>query len=283
MNSALQTNQAGEPAGGSVTLVGAGPGDPELLTLRAVRALQAADIILFDHLVSDAVLDLARDTARKMLVGKRGYRPSCRQQDINDMMIRLARRGRHVVRLKSGDPMIFGRAGEEIAQLNRAGVAFDVVPGITAASAMAASLGVSLTHREHAQSVQYVTAHGKDGGLPPGVDWPAISSPQMTLVFYMGARMAPRIASQLTDNGLSPSHPAVACTSVSRPDARVWGGPLSGLHNGVDLLGCDAPLIIGVGAVFTELAASLSGSVRGGGLWREHHDTQHILRQAAAM
>ena len=281
MNSAPRSDRTGTSVKGSVTLVGAGPGDPELLTLRAVRALQAADIILFDHLVSDAVLDLARDTARKMLVGKRGYRPSCKQQDINDMMIRLARRGRHVVRLKSGDPMVFGRAGEEIAQLNQAGIPFEVVPGITAASAMAASLGVSLTHRDHAQSVQYVTAHGKDGGLPPGVDWPAISSPQMTLVFYMGARMAPQIVRQLTGNGLAPSHPAVACTSVSRPDAQVWAGPLANLERGVGLLGCDAPLIIGVGAVFTDLATSLAGNSRGDGLWREHPNTQSILGRAA--
>ncbi|MEM7290726.1 MAG: siroheme synthase CysG, partial [Pseudomonadota bacterium] len=146
-----------ETKSGKVTLVGAGPGDADLLTLKAVRALQAADVILFDDLVSDDVLELARREAKKMLVGKRGGRTSCKQQDINDMMVKFARAGKHVVRLKSGDPAIFGRAGEEITALEQHNIPVSIVPGITAASAMAAQLGVSLTHRDHAQSVRFVT------------------------------------------------------------------------------------------------------------------------------
>lgn len=262
-----------------MTLVGAGPGDPDLLTLKAVKALQAADIILFDYLVSDAVLDLARQQARRMLVGKRGYRPSCKQRDINEMMIRLARRGRHVVRLKSGDPMVFGRAGEEISQLKQAGISFEVVPGITAASAMASSLGVSLTHREHAQSVQYVTGHGKDGGLPQGIDWHAVASLHTTSVFYMGARMSANIATELMANGLPALHPTVACTSVSREEQVVWAGRLADLSQGVAQLGYDAPLIIGVGAVFHAVAEELGGQTTGSNeLIRHTAANQALLR-----
>jgi uroporphyrin-III C-methyltransferase / precorrin-2 dehydrogenase / sirohydrochlorin ferrochelatase len=147
---------------GHVTLVGAGPGDAELLTLKAVRALQAADVILFDDLVSDAVLDLARREAKRILVGKRGGRPSCRQGEIDEMMVTLARAGKRVVRLKSGDPTIFGRAGEEIARLEAEGIAVDMVPGVTAGIAMAA-LGSSLTHRDHVKSVRLVTGYSRKG------------------------------------------------------------------------------------------------------------------------
>jgi uroporphyrin-III C-methyltransferase/precorrin-2 dehydrogenase/sirohydrochlorin ferrochelatase len=150
---------------GSVTLVGAGPGDPDLLTLRAVRALQSADVILFDDLVSREVLDFARREARKMLVGKAGFGPSCKQDDINSLMVALAKQGKRVVRLKGGDPLIFGRAGEEIAACEAAGIAVEIVPGITAAQGAAASLGLPLTNRKHARRLQYVTGHAQAGGL----------------------------------------------------------------------------------------------------------------------
>ena len=146
---------------GRVTLVGAGPGDAELLTLKAVRALQAADTVLFDDLVPPETLELARREARRVLVGKRGGCPSCRQEDINGLLIRLARAGQRVVRLKAGDPMVFGRAGEEIAELRAAGVRVEVVPGVTSALAMAAALGVSLTRRELASSVRFLTGHDR--------------------------------------------------------------------------------------------------------------------------
>ena len=182
-----------EPAiaiSGRVTLVGAGPGDADLLTLKAVRALQSADIILFDDLVSDGVLELARREAKRMMVGKRGSRDSCSQDDINALMLKLARQGKHVVRLKCGDPMIFGRAGEEIAMLTAARHNGNVVPGITAASAMAARLGLSLTHRDHAQSVRFVTGHARSGALPDNLDWSGLADAQTTLIFYMAGNTA---------------------------------------------------------------------------------------------
>src|SRR4051794_5337780 len=164
---------------GSVALVGAGPGDPELLTLRAVRALQTADVILFDDLVSDEVLDFARREARKILVGKSGNKPSCKQEDINTLMVGLAKGGKRVVRLKGGDPMIFGRAAEEISACRDAGIVVEVVPGITAAQGAASRLAVSLTGRGHAHRLQYVTGHAAKGQLPQ-LDWLTLADPSVT-------------------------------------------------------------------------------------------------------
>lgn len=217
-----------EPAsGGKVTLVGAGPGAAELLTLKAVRALQAADVILFDDLVSDEVLDLARREAKRMLVGKRGGRTSCRQEDINATMLALARQGRNVVRLKSGDPAVFGRAGEEIAALRAAGIAVTIVPGITAASGMAAALGVSLTHRDHAQSLRLVTGHSRDGVLPAEINWRGIADGRTTSVFYMSGRTAPDIATRLMAEGLAPETPVAFGWDISRAGERIWQGSLA--------------------------------------------------------
>src|SRR6185437_3908289 len=157
---------AGAVETGSVTLVGAGPGDPELLTLRAVRALQSADVILFDDLVSRGVLDFARREARKMLVGKTGYGPSCKQDEINALMVSLAAQGKRVVRLKGGDPLIFGRAGEELDACKAAKIPLEIVPGITAAQGAAAKLGIPLTGRGHARRLQYITGHARNGALP---------------------------------------------------------------------------------------------------------------------
>jgi uroporphyrin-III C-methyltransferase/precorrin-2 dehydrogenase/sirohydrochlorin ferrochelatase len=181
---------------GRVTLVGAGPGDAELLTLKAVRAMQAADVILYDDLVSDDVLELARREAKRILVGKRGQRESCAQEDINDLMVKLARQGKHVVRLKSGDPMIFGRAGEEIERLDSEGIAVSIVPGVTSASAMASQLGISLTHRDCASSVRFITAHAQSGELPDDFDWPGLADARTTLIVYMGARTSAVLASR---------------------------------------------------------------------------------------
>ena len=235
---------------GRVTLVGAGPGDAELLTLKAVRVLQSADVIVFDALVSDEVLDLARSTAKKMLVGKRGGRPSCRQEDINALMIKLARQGKHVVRLKSGDPGIFGRGGEEIAEIENAGIAVDIVPGVTSASAMAARLGISLTHRDHAQSVRFVTGHSRHGGLADNLDWQGLADAATTLLIYMGGRTATAFAARLIENGLGEATPVVAVASVSRTEETIWSGTLSALAaDGLDA-NLDQPVIIGVGAAF---------------------------------
>ncbi|MGV1793706.1 siroheme synthase CysG [Rhizobium sp. A37_96] len=253
------------PAAGRVTLVGAGPGDAELLTLKAVRALQAADIILFDDLVSTEVLELARREARRMLVGKRGGRTSCRQEDINEMMVKLAKAGKRVVRLKSGDPMIFGRAGEEIAHLDRENIPVDVVPGITAASAMAARLGISLTHRDHAQSVRFITGHSRHGGLPADVDWRTVADPRTTTVFYMAGRTAPLIADRLIAEGLTPSTPVVIMSDVSRATQAEWRGTLAIALDGIAAIGSDNPVLIAVGqalAARTRMMEDLDGLVR---------------------
>lgn len=239
---------------GRVTLVGAGPGDAELLTLKAVRALQAADVILFDDLVSADVLELARREAKRMLVGKRGGRESCRQDDINATMVKLARAGKHVVRLKGGDPMIFGRAGEEIARLQDEGIAVSVVPGITSALAMAAQLGVSLTHRDHAQSVRFVTGHSRNGELPKDLDWAGIADARTTTVFYMGGRTAGEIAARLMEMGMDPSMPVVISRSVAREGFERWTGTLRDLAGGMTIIGYDEPVLVGVGSVFAALS-----------------------------
>ncbi|MGF9566609.1 siroheme synthase CysG [Neorhizobium sp. BT27B] len=235
---------------GRVTLVGAGPGNAELLTLKAVRALQAADVILFDDLVSDEVLELSRREAKRMLVGKRGGRESCRQEDINSMMLTLAKAGKRVVRLKSGDPMIFGRAGEEIACLEDAGIGVDVVPGITAASAMASQLGISLTHRDHAQSVRFVTGHSRKGTLPDNLEWTSLADPKTTTIYYMAGRTAGELAERLVAAGLPPDTPTAIVQSLTRKDERRWSGSLSKLGAAMCNIGFDQPVLIGVGAVF---------------------------------
>ncbi len=242
---------ASRPTGavGHVTLVGAGPGDAELLTLKAVRALQAADVILFDDLVSEDVLELARREAKRLMVGKRGRRASCAQDDINDLMTRLALKGKHVVRLKSGDPMIFGRAGEEIEHLERAGVPVDVVPGITAGIALASALGVSLTHREMAQSVRFVTGCAKTGRLPDNLDWRGLADPLTTTIFYMAGGTAGTIAVRLVEEGFAPDTPAVMVSNVSRGEQR-WAGPISALGGASSRRDAAKPVIIGIGRVF---------------------------------
>ncbi|WP_417669502.1 siroheme synthase CysG [Roseibium sp.] len=238
---------------GRVTLVGAGPGSAELLTLKAVRALQGADVILFDDLIADEVLELARREARRMLVGKRGGRESCRQEDINDLMVDLAKKGKNVVRLKSGDPMIFGRAGEEIRRLKDEGIEVSVVPGVTAASAMASELGVSLTHRDHAQAVRFVTGHSRWGELPKSVDWRGLSDPATTTVFYMGGRMAGRIATRLIAEGREASTPVTVMAGITREGEKRWSGTLLDLEVGVQSLDTSEPVLIAVGEVFGEL------------------------------
>lgn len=240
-----------KPSTGRVTLVGAGPGDAELLTLKAVRALQAADVILFDDLVSDEVLELARREAKRMLVGKRGGRTSCKQEDINATMIALAKAGKRVVRLKSGDPMIFGRAGEEIACLEQEGIPVDIVPGITSASAMAARLGVSLTHRDHAQAVRFVTGHSRLGDLPEHLDWQDLAELRTTTIFYMGGRTAGQIRARLLAAGMDCETPTVVMSAVTRNDEKRWIGTLSGLAEAVEKIGVDNPILIGVGQAFS--------------------------------
>jgi len=237
---------------GSVTLVGAGPGDPELLTLRALRALQSADVILFDQLVSPGVLDFARREAKRMLVGKAGYGPACKQDEINRLMITLARSGKRVVRLKGGDPMIFGRGGEELAACRAAGLAVEVVPGITAAQGAASRLGVALTHRSAARRLQYVTGHGADGKLPLDIDWASIADPTATTVVYMPARTLAELASVGIANGLDPETPAVAIVKATRPGEAVVAAPIRDLSGRLAELP-PGPVLVMIGKVFAEV------------------------------
>ena len=205
--------------GGRVALVGAGPGDPELLTLKALRALQSADIILYDRLVSPEILEMARREARRMLVGKTANGSSCPQDDICKLMVKLAREGRHVVRLKGGDPMIFGRAAEEIEACRKAGVPVEVVPGITAALGAAAELAMPLTDRNRSRRLHLATGHAKEGGAPEH-DWASLADPWATTVLYMGARTVSSTLQQMLEAGLDPETPAVVASAATTPRSR---------------------------------------------------------------
>jgi uroporphyrin-III C-methyltransferase/precorrin-2 dehydrogenase/sirohydrochlorin ferrochelatase len=233
-------------AGGSVALVGAGPGDPELLTLKALRALQSADIILYDRLVSPEILELARREARRMLVGKVPNGPRCRQGDINALMVKLARSGQRVVRLKGGDPMVFGRAAEEIEICRSAGIPVEVVPGITAALGAAAELQVPLTDRRRARRLQFITGHTESGG-PPACNWASVADPQTVTVFYMGAGTFARMLPELIAAGLPPSTPALAVSSATTPRSTHIRCPIRHLPAALQGLERSAPCLIMLG------------------------------------
>jgi uroporphyrin-III C-methyltransferase / precorrin-2 dehydrogenase / sirohydrochlorin ferrochelatase len=217
----------GAGAKGEVVLVGGGPGDAELLTLKAVRALQSADVILFDDLISPAVLELARREAQRINVGKRGHGPSVGQADISALLVELGLAGKKVVRLKGGDPAVFGRTNEEIAAARAAGIACTIVPGITAALAAAASLGLSLSERDRARRIQFITAHAADGSLPARLDWPALVDPGATTAVYMGVKTLPALARRLLEEGLDPMTPAVMIENASLPEERRFVAPLA--------------------------------------------------------
>jgi uroporphyrin-III C-methyltransferase/precorrin-2 dehydrogenase/sirohydrochlorin ferrochelatase len=241
-------------AKGSVVLVGAGPGDPELLTLRAVRALQSADVVLFDDLVAPGTLDLARREATKVPVGKRGYKPSCTQEDITALMIALAGEGKRVVRLKGGDPMIFGRAGEEIAALRAVGVEVEVVAGVTSASGAAASLGLSLTLRDTARRVQFVTAHARGGKLPDDFDWRALADPAATTAVYMGLATLAALTQRLIDEGLAPATPAILVERATWNDERAIYGMLGDIAEKARIANLAGPCLILIGAALRSSA-----------------------------
>ena len=232
---------------GSVTLVGAGPGDPELLTLRAVRALQSADVILFDDLVSREVMDFARREARKMLVGKTGFGPSCTQEDINSLMVSLAKQGKRVVRLKGGDPLIFGRAAEEIAVCEAANIAVDVVPGITSVQGAASRLGIALTDRRKARRLQYVTGHGRHGGLPADVDWKSLADPATTTAVFMPTRTLAALAEKAIVEGLDPRTPALAISRATRPDQAVVMASIAELPGLLEASALPGPVLVMIG------------------------------------
>jgi uroporphyrin-III C-methyltransferase len=234
---------------GQVTLVGAGPGDPELLTVKAARVLREARIVLYDHLIGDEVLDLVPKHAHRIYVGKRAGCHSLSQRAIIDLMLRLARSGRALVRLKGGDPYIFGRGGEEAQALAEAGVPFDVVPGISAAQGAAAAAGMPLTHRDHARSVVFATGHLRSEGDALDLDWAALARPRQTTVIYMGVAALPVICEQLIAHGLPPDTPAAVVERATRADQRIIDGTVETLPALAQVNEACSPALIVVGAV----------------------------------
>lgn len=237
-----------------VRLVGAGPGPADLLTVRALRAVEGAEALLYDALVSDEVLALAPAACLKIQTGKRAGRTSLKQETINRLMLRLARRGLKVVRLKGGDPSIFGRVGEETAFLHAHGVPTEVVPGVTAACAAAAQFGFPLTHRGQARRVVFTTARLEAGAMQ--ADWAAAADPEATLAVYMGRDTAPRMAAALIAAGRSPGTPVAILENVGAPAARaLFEGSLSGLAQAVPPQG-EGPALVMVGDVVAGMAAA---------------------------
>jgi uroporphyrin-III C-methyltransferase len=232
---------------GLVSLVGAGPGDPELLTLRAVRLLGQADVVVYDHLVAPGVMEFVSPQAQTIYAGKQSSRHSMPQEDINQLLVRLAREGRHVVRLKGGDPFVFGRGGEEVQELAAAGVDFEVVPGITAACGVSSYAGIPLTHRDHAQACLFVTGHLKDGSAE--LDWAALVRPRQTVVIYMGLSGLASICAKLIAHGQSPALPAAVVQQGTTAEQRVVTGTLADLPGRVAAAGLRSPCLTIVGEV----------------------------------
>lgn len=230
---------------GAVHLVGAGPGDPDLLTLKALRLMQAAEVIVHDRLVPHAILDLCNPRAERISAGKRGYQPSWRQDDINHLLVAEAAAGRMVVRLKGGDPVLFGRLDEEIAALEAAGIEWHIVPGVTSASAAAAAIGQSLTRRGRNASLRILTGHDVEGFAEH--DWRALARPGGTAAIYMGVRAATFLRGRLLMHGAAADLPVTAVENASCPDQQVIGTTLLDLPEALEAAGPDGPVLILVG------------------------------------
>ena len=244
---------------GRASLVGAGPGAVDMLTVRAVAVIRDADVVLHDKLVGPDVLALVRPGARRIDVGKRCGRHAMSQAAINALIVRHAQSGAHVVRLKGGDPFVFGRGGEELESLRAAGVPTEVVPGITAALATAARLGIPLTHRGASRSLHLITAHGSDDRLPEH-DWSALARAGGTLAVYMGVRTLPLLAARLLAAGMAPDTPAIAVENATLPNERRMPGTLAGIASAVAAAGLDGPTLVLIGAVVAMASSDMEAA-----------------------
>ena len=232
---------------GKVWLIGAGPGDPDLLTVKAARLIAQADALVFDHLVGNGIMDLARPDARRIYAGKEASKHTLPQDSINQLLVELAREGLSVVRLKGGDPFIFGRGGEELETLVASNIPFEVIPGVTAAAGCAAYSGFPLTHRDHAQAVTFVTGHLKDGSV--NLDWHALARPRQTVVFYMGIGAAADICRQMINHGLPTTTPAAVVRNGTLPDQQTLLATLGTLPQRIAEARINPPALIVVGSV----------------------------------
>jgi uroporphyrin-III C-methyltransferase/precorrin-2 dehydrogenase/sirohydrochlorin ferrochelatase len=246
MHSAVDAAQVEEDRG-EVYLVGAGPGDPDLLTFRALRLLQQADVIVYDRLVSEEILDMARRDADLVYVGKERDKHTLPQEDINLLLARIAKKGKRVLRLKGGDPFIFGRGGEEIDTLMQEGVRFQIVPGITAAAGAASYAGIPLTHRDYAQSVTFVTGHLKDGSM--NLNWPMLAQPNQTLVVYMGLLGVKTLCAKLIEHGMPADMPMALVQKATTREQKVLVGTLETMPGLLDNATIKPPTLIIVGKV----------------------------------